>query len=294
MKHTTYKTILAILIFSFCAKTALGAQFIASTTAQVIHTGDQFEVNILLNTDGENVNAFGGTVSYPADLLQLGEIRDGDSLVNFWVDTPTSTPDGVLFSGITPGGYQGQSGKILSLVFTAKAAGQGSISVVNGQLLRNDGVGTEIPFTVSNMVFSVSNGGTGKVVVPQIKDTEPPESFVPEIGQDQNIFNGEWFVAFAAEDKGSGIDHYEVKESKYTILDFAKWNIATSPYLLTDQNLHSTIYVKAVDKSGNERIEKIAPMHPLAFYENLDNWFILIIIIAFLWLYKNLVWKKYK
>ena len=260
----------------------------------MIHTGDQFEVNILLNTDGENVNAFGGTVSYPADLLQLGEIRDGDSLVNFWVDTPTSTPDGVLFSGITPGGYQGQSGKILSLVFTAKAAGQGSISVVNGQLLRNDGVGTEIPFTVSNMVFSVSNGGTGKVVVPQIKDTEPPESFVPEIGQDQNIFNGEWFVAFAAEDKGSGIDHYEVKESKYTILDFAKWNIATSPYLLTDQNLHSTIYVKAVDKSGNERIEKIAPMHPLAFYENLDNWFILIIIIAFLWLYKNLVWKKYK
>ena len=296
MKHTHYKTISFVLfLLIFFPALTHGAEFIATSTAQAIHAGDQFEVNILLNTDGENANAFGGMVTYPTDLLQLKEIRDGNTIVNFWVDMPTSTPSGVLFSGITPGGYQGQSGKIMSLIFTAKVVGQGNIGIVNTQLLRNDGAGSEIPLTVSNFSFSIAAAnGQGGVVVPEIKNTELPEAFVPQVGQDPSVFDGKWFIAFAAEDKGSGIDHYEVKESKYTILDFSKWNIATSPYLLTDQNLESTIYVKAVDKSGNERIEMISPKHPIAFYANLDNWFILVLIITFLWLYKNLVWKKYK
>lgn len=296
MKYNGYKIIFIFLLaFIFVPKLSYGAEFIASSPAKNINPNDQFEVSIILNTEGKSANAIGGTIAYPANLLELKEIRDGDSVVNFWVDKPADTANGVVFSGITPGGYQGLSGPILSLVFIAKENGQGDISVLNGQILANDGVGSPIPFTVSDFKFSiVRNGQTAGTEVSPIKDTIPPESFLPEVGQDPNLFLGKWFVAFAAEDKGSGIDRYEVKEAKYRILDFSKWNAAESPYLLSDQDLESYIYVRAFDKAGNERVETVKPQHPLPFYENLDNWFILIIIIVFLLLYKIIVWKKQK
>ncbi len=296
MKYEYYKIIPVFIFLSiFAPKFAFGAEFIASSSAKNINIGDQFEVSILLDAQGENINAVGGTIAYPANLLELKEIRDGNSLVNFWVDKPADTRDGVVFSGITPGGYAGQSGPIFSLIFVSKEAGQGGITLKSGQLLKNDGSGSETRFTVSDFKFSaVQNEKTALMTVPEIKDTAPPESFVPEIGQDPAIFLGKWFVAFAAEDKGSGITRYEVKESKYIIFDLSKWNQAESPYLLSDQNLESYIFVKAIDKSGNERTEKISPKHPLAFYENPDIWFIIIVIAAFLWLYKKIVWKKRK
>jgi len=296
MKHTYYKiTALFIFLFIFLPKITFGAEFIPSSSVKNVNTGDQFEVNLLLDTQGETANAVGGTITYPTDLLQLKEIRDGNSLVNFWVDKPTDTANGIIFSGITPGGYTGQSGSIMSLIFTAKRDGQGSISIKNGELLRNDGTGSAIPFTISNFQFSVAqNTQNVGVQVPAIKDIEAPESFVPEVGRDQNLFDGKWFVAFVAEDKGSGIAAYEVKETRSRIFDLSKWTQTDSPYLLSDQDLHSYIYVKAIDKSGNEKIERVSPKYPLPFYENLDDWSILITIIAFLWLYKKLIWKKHK
>jgi hypothetical protein len=181
------------------------------------------------------------------------------------------------------------------LIFTAKLTGNGDITITNGQILRNDGAGSEIPFTVSDDQFSILQNDQAKAVtIAPLKNTESPESFVPEVGQDPNILNGKYFVAFATQDKGSGIDHYEVKESKYQIFDFAKWNVVESPYVLTDQNLQSYIYIKAVDTAGNVRIEKISPLDSLPLYENLDDWFILIVNVVFLLFYKKLVWKKHK
>ncbi len=146
MKYSHQKIILTVI--SLCVllpRAVLGAQFIASSSAKELHMGDQFEVSIVLDTQGENANAFGGTITYPAGLLEVKEIRTGNSLVNFWVDAPTSTPDGIVFSGITAGGYTGRSGSILSLVFSAINTGEGSIGMKSGQLLRNDGVGSPIP-----------------------------------------------------------------------------------------------------------------------------------------------------
>ena len=49
---------------------------------------------------------------------------------------------------------------------------------------------------------------------------------------------------------------------------YAEWMTAESPQILTDQKLKSFIYIKAVDKFGNERIEIIPPKNPQKWYEN--------------------------
>jgi len=96
-------------------------------------------------------------------------------------------------------------------------------------------------------------------------DTTPPKNLTLRIGNDSSLFNGKHFLSFAASDKTSGIDHYEIIEGEYRKQE--KWETATSPYLLKDQNLQSVIRVKAIDKAGNEEIaEIIPPKKPFSYW----------------------------
>jgi len=106
-----------------------------------------------------------------------------------------------------------------------------------------------------------------------LKDTTPPELFDIFVAQDATIFEGKAFLAFSATDKTSGIDHYEVSETKGGARE--QWQAATSPYLLGDQRLRSVIAVKAVDKAGNERIAILPAQNPTQGYQ---KYFILGII----------------
>jgi len=67
-----------------------------------------------------------------------------------------------------------------------------------------------------------------------------------------------------------------------------------SPYLLKDQKLKSFIYVKAVDKAGNERIATLAPRYPLKWYEKWENWIIIIIVTFILYLLWKVIKSKIK
>jgi hypothetical protein len=288
-------TILSILCFLafFIPHIVWGAEFILSSDVTTIHTNDQFTVYVQTDTQGEDANAFSGTISYPSDMATLQDIRDGNSIINFWVDAPTASSSVVSFAGIIPGGYTG-SGQILSLVFSAKKSGNGTIDFQDGHMLSNNGAGTEIPYTVSNLSFSVTDSSSTMAhTVSQIVDHDAPQAFVPEIAHDPNLLNGAWFVAFAANDKGSGVARYEVKETAYPLLPFlSSWKNAESPYRLTDQNLHSYVSVKAIDYAGNERIETVSPQNPIPFYANLEYLFILILGVIVALLYKKFLWKK--
>jgi hypothetical protein len=110
--------------------------------------------------------------------------------------------------------------------------------------------------TASDFELTVQAGPGGSDVTPP--DEEEPLEFLPVVGKDPSVFKGDWFLAFAAADTGSGIDHYEVAETK------TRWGVPTyaraeSPYRLVDQSLASYIYVKAVDRAGNERIAAVEP-----------------------------------
>ncbi|MBU6370587.1 MAG: hypothetical protein KGH93_02770 [Patescibacteria group bacterium] len=266
------------------------ARFIASSSADRIGPGGEFQVDIVIDPASANVNAVGGTVTYPTNLLSLEQIRDNDSVVNFWVDAPTSTAAGVRFSGITPGGI-GRQGKILSLIFSAKSTGKGEIGITNGAMLLADGAGTPTTFTVTSSSFTVAENGPATRIIP-VTNTAPPETFMPEIARDPNIFDGKAFVVFSTQDKGSGIKGYEVRETKHVLFDFAPWIPATSPYLLADQNLSSYVYVKAIDTAGNIRVERLLPEHPLAWYASLDTWFVIGIALFVFLLFYFIVWKK--
>lgn len=274
--------------------------FFESKTTQ-IQIGGKIEVNLFVNTEQESINAFEGNIAFPADILDLKEIRDGNTVVNFWIDpvrncvsNGVEKPDSICFSGITPGGFNGGKGLIFSAIFEAKQEGIAKFEINDARVLRNDGTGSAATLTVTPFEIAVFSGVSAEIpTLPEVKDHEPPESFAPEIAKDESIFDGERFVVFVTQDKASGIEHYEIKESRQKFFAILKkWLPAESPHVLTDQELRSFVWIKAVDKAGNQRITEIPPQNPLRWYENYENWIIIVIGILILCLSGKMLWRK--
>lgn len=278
-KDLSYKSLLLFVAISSVVFVGIrglkaeAAQFFLGGAAQEVGVNQQLRVDLFINTEDKEVNAFGGVVTFPRNLLELKEVRDGNSIVNFWVDKPRIAADSnkLVFSGITPGGYNGKEGLIFSLIFEAKNEGGGVIEIEEGRSFLNDGQGIELKTDSSGFSFvAIRDSIRGDSWT--MKDTEPPETFRPEIAKDESVFDGKWFLVFATQDKGSGVDHYEVREGWR-----GEFRIAESPYPLQSQNLDKKIFVKAVDKDGNKRIETLYPPNYKPWYQN--YWIIAILIL---------------
>jgi GxxExxY protein len=270
---------------------------LVSQTKEISIT-QQFQVDVILNTEGEEINAVEGKIIFPQDILEIKNINNGNSIINFWVEKPRlNNLHEIVFSGITPGGLNSEKGLILSMIWEARKEGQGIIEIRDVRVLKNDGAGTPAEVKISNFQFNIKGVGFPKEVqLPEVKDTEPPESFVPEVASDPTIFEGKWFLVFATQDKASGIDYYAVHEStrKRTRIDTKDWTQAESPYVLKDQKLRSYIYVKAVDKAGNERVVILPPKYPLKWYEEWESWVIIVLLVALIfYVVRKVLWKAY-
>jgi hypothetical protein len=138
--------------------------------------------------------------------------------------------------------------------------------------LLNDGEGTQAALTALSYPFQVTSDATGVPAPGTPTDTIAPEEFSLEVVQDPNVFEGLWFLVFDTQDKGSGISYYEVQERTREGIKANAWKKGQSPYMLKDQSLRSFIYVKAVDKAGNERISILSPLRPRALYQDYLTW----------------------
>jgi len=286
---------------------ASAAELNLISQTQEIAIGQQFQVDVILNTEGEEINAIEGKIVFPDELLEVKEIRDGNSIVNFWIERPLvlrqtdakperKTDADIVFSGIVPGGYNGSQGLIFSVILQAKKEGRGRVEIQEAKTLLNDGKGTEAKLKIFNFQFSIfKEAAAVQPLAPEIRDLEPPETFMPEIASDPTIFDGKYFLVFATQDKGSGIDYYALRETRRKIEreTDAKWVIAESPYLLKDQKLRSYIYVKAVDKVGNERVVVVEPRYPLKWYEKWENWIIIVLLATLIfYILRKVLWQK--
>lgn len=260
--------LLALLALAPIAVSAATISFRASP--ENVGVGDTMRVDALLDS-AVPVNAFSGAISYPAALDPVA-ISDGNSLINAWIThpgIPARAGEPISFAGITPGGFSGDNGILFSVLFRATATGSGRISITDAEVLRNDGAGSEDPVTSRNLSIQVAPKSVGGYVEPA--DTVPPEPFIVSLGNDPELFSGHTYIVFTSSDKGSGIERYEVAESRlppFMLKLFPlSWSAATSPRALTDQNLTSTVYVKAVDRAGNERTSVLQPRRVFTAYE---------------------------
>ena len=313
IKIKSYCIILFLFFALFNANITYGAELFFEPKTQEIKTEDYFQVDLYLKPQNEDINAIEGKIIIPENLMEVAEIIDGDSIVSFWTEKPSvnslkdtninTNQREIVFGGVIPGGFKGvldpfkegyQPGKILSLILRTKIDGQGFIVIEDAKAFLNDGLGTETKLSVINFQFSINEEAPGIAGLLPIKDPDPPESFEPALARNPNVFDNQWFLAFATQDKGSGVDYYAVHESarkkNAAQIDARDWIEITSPYLLKDQDLKSYIFVKAVDKAGNEKVAVLEPQnHPRSSILGYGNYGfgVIILIIAISYIIKR-------
>ena len=274
------KILLSSLFFIVGINIANAGELALVSPVDVFSVGQRLQVDLVLTNEKESINALEGDMSFPAEFLELVEIKDGDSILNFWIKRPKialpSESGGLTFSGVIIGGYKGKSGKVFSMVFKTKKTGTGSIEIKNARAMLNDGKGTRAQLDLKKFMLKVKNDVTtrpsrseantvsrpegasfkSEVGIGSLPDNIPPEPFQPLVSNNPTLFGGKLALVFATQDKGSGIDHYEVREGNEPFV------IAASPYVLKNQKADAPIIVRAFDRAGNMRDAFYAPPKP--------------------------------
>jgi len=229
------------------------AQFMIETDRSAVAPGSELTAKVNIDTEGETLNAFEGELLFPKDLLEISNVREGSSIVTVWLDKPKLIGSSLIsFSGITPGGFRGEHGFLFSVAFRAKAEGVGLLALQSVNALKNDGSATPARVSIVTPHFTVSKKTPTSAPL-EIVDTTPPEPFKLEIIQNTDAFSGKNVLVFLAQDKQSGVEHYDVCEGL-----FAPCFRAESPYVLKRQGADAFIVVRAVDQFGNVRIARLS------------------------------------
>lgn len=283
----------------------LAAELFMTTAARSVAPGDQFVVQVLLNTEQEEVNALEATLEFPAE-LRVAAIREDNSLIRWWIEPPAIKPLSrgkatIAWRGLFSGGLTVTDGIIMSVVFAAstdtaafsRTSDSFNFTVRQARVFKNDGLGTPLPVKAAPLLLQRERAPRPPARATLSPDTTPPEPFRPAISRTPTLFNGAWFVVFVARDSESGIASYEVQETQTPTPGPTAWIPAESPHRLADQNRRGFVHIRARDQAGNERLATLSPAPTeKAGYARLLVWCILgVLMIIVLW-YSQRLWHR--
>jgi hypothetical protein len=248
--YKLFTTILLGTFFVFNFSSAANVPWVLIKTNKTsLPINDILVVDVVVNSQGEIINSIEGSFVYDKDVLTLENVQTGDSLVSLWVEKPNMDTAGfVNFAGVIPGGVVLTDSNIFSLIFRANKNTQTELDIKNFNLLINDGSGTSINSNVIGALISVSGDSLKELPKIQNSDNFLPSKFKINRTKDKSIFDNQWFIVFLAQDKESGISHYEVCEGfKNTCIK------SNSPHLLKNQSAFYYVKVIAFDQNGNSQ-----------------------------------------
>ncbi len=247
--------ILFFILNLLLANKVFAATLTFSSSKDEVGIGEQFYVDLMLDPEGQSINAISGNIIFSNESISFVRSEEGKSMVNLWVEKPELNKDwnSVNFAGVMTNGFDGVidpfnpskklSGQIVRLIFETKKPGLAEFSSSKLSLNLNDGFGTEIKISPINTSINVLN------YINEYKYEISDEHSSPEleayITRDPNIFNNKYVLIFKASDKGSGIKSVTIKEGR------RKWKEIESPYQLKDQSRHSQINLQAINYSGS-------------------------------------------
>jgi hypothetical protein len=184
--HSLYLSLFLILLLS--AHTALSATISLVPEKRALSVGEDFKVDVQINTAEDFINAAQGSVSFPTDILEVVSTDNQGSVFSFWVQEPDfdNTSGAIAFIGGTAKGASGASLKVFSINFKTKGAGSADIVLSDAVVTASDGKGTNILSTIksANVVVGTSVVAPKPIELPVVteedsipipKNTEAPK-----------------------------------------------------------------------------------------------------------------------
>ena len=161
---------------------ASGASLYISPSAKSCQVGQSLTVAVFVSSEGQAMNAAQGIISFPADKLSVSSISKSGSVVSLWTQEPSfsNSAGTVSFEGIVLNpGFIGSAGKIISINFKARAAGDAIVNFSSGSILANDGKGTNILAGFGNARFNIESEISNLPSAPPISTTPSSSAKAP-------------------------------------------------------------------------------------------------------------------
>lgn len=123
------------------------ANIILSPSSVTTKVNKTFSVDVLVSNNKDAINAASAVITFPSDVLSVTSISKSGSFITLWAEEPSfsNTNGTVNFEGVALNpGFSGSSGKVVTITFKAKQAGNVNILVKSGSVLANDGNATNV------------------------------------------------------------------------------------------------------------------------------------------------------
>ncbi len=150
--------------------------FISKPVPTKVYVGDRITVTVKVKSAEQSINAVSGAISFSENILRFVSMSTkNNSVIDSWIlGEPTIGRNKISFQGIILNpGYIGASGNIFNITFEAKKEGQAKVEYLEGAVLANDGLGTNILDSLSFTTFSVLPGNLTPVL------DDKPISYAP-------------------------------------------------------------------------------------------------------------------
>lgn len=139
--------------------------------------GSTFEVPIVIDTKGSNINSVEIRITFSSDVLSIVKPLNGNSIIGVWVEPPKydNTRGTASYVGVIPNGITTQSGFIGTVTFKAIKTGRAVVQVSSQtNILLNDGLGTATNVGLGRAEYSIIPKAPEGVVV--FSETHPSQS----------------------------------------------------------------------------------------------------------------------
>lgn len=159
-------------------------------------TGQTLTLTVKLDADAQAINAAEGTISWSSDILRLTSISRNGSIFSYWpIEPAVDDRRSVIFSGGLPSpGFDGPSGTIVRLTFTAIAAGSGVVQIDGAKVLANDGSGTDVLTAHHDAMVTVTGADPEPAPPPS-----PGDFPAPVISSNTHPSQSTWYDEYRAE-----------------------------------------------------------------------------------------------
>lgn len=144
---------------------AFAATLYLSPAKATVNVGDRVTLKVLV-AGNSSMNGVAATFTLPPNFLAIESVSKSGSVLNFWATEPTfsKTTGQVKFEGVSLSGFQNNGAVALTITARALKEGTANANFQTGQVLANDGAGTDI----------TSGFGGASIVIKKVATVTPP------------------------------------------------------------------------------------------------------------------------
>lgn len=290
MKKGFYFILLLIGIFlpSFAFAQETTSTLFLSPSQLQMNTDQRREVKVFFSPSGKSVSLIEGSVEIPTEHLTLRDIIIGGSDIHYWNQFPELKLNRIYFSASIPGGAVKQQVYLFSFFIEANE----EINIVQTEIkprevhyVTYEPVGKNNLAETSSLQVIIRNEVSEDGIRSLIDEVAPyPFDIIRErydvLGKD------EYYLVFSTHDDRSGVSRYELLTSSEfldineALLVREDWFIVSSPHKVPRQVNSQHVYIKAIDKAGNEIVSYLPPVQKSAEQKREEQLFALSIMLV--------------